>query len=175
LPTNYGMHRFYVASRIDQLDPKVVASIFLYKSNIKEIDIEFSRWENTWPWANNAQYVVQPSPYTSDNFHPFIFGLNGNYSTHYINLESSQVLFKSFHGHYPEPPSPDYLIQSWKYTGDKNPPESADLHVHINLWLIKGESPLNGREIEYIIKAAELPYDAVRPKAPENLRIIDAR
>jgi len=167
LPTKYGMHRFYVASRIDQLDLNVVASPFLYANDNQEIDIEFSRWNNSSPLANNAQYVVQPPPYTPDSLHPFHFNLNGDYSTHCIDWQVSQICFRSSHGHYAEPPSSNYVIQEWTYSGSNNPPENADLHIHVNLWLIGGTPPSDNTEVEFIIKDIDL-----LPSAPRNLRIV---
>ncbi len=166
LPTTYGMHRFYIASRVDSLDPNVVASVFLYKDDNHEIDIEFSKWGSSQFAPSNAQYVVQPEPYTIGNKHTFNIALNGDYSTHYIDWQSSEIRFKSFHGHYLEPPNPFYQIQSWTYAGAKNPLVAELLYIHINLWLLDPLNP-SGRESELIVKDADLP-----PIPPQSLRIV---
>jgi hypothetical protein len=147
--TRHGMHRFYTASRIDNLDKNVVFSPFLYLDDHTEMDIEFSRWQSSSP--PNAQFVVQPAPYTSSNRRQFTVSLEGDYSTHYIDWRPASVHFKSFHGHYEEPPSPDLLIQDWTYTGGANPSDSQGLRVHINLWLIGGLPPSDGREVEVVV------------------------
>lgn len=156
-PTRHGMHRFHVASRVDQLDKNVVASPFLYANDSQEVDIEFSTWtDDSGPKVNNAQYVVQPWD-TPKNRGRFTVALNGDYSTHYMDWQKSSIRFKSFHGHYTEPPHPWLLMRDWTYTGKDSPPESANLRVHINLWLIRGAAPSNGQEVEFIIKDAHLP------------------
>lgn len=155
--TLYGMHRFYVIGRIDSMDQNVVFAPFLYADDAKELDIEFTKWADPY-WPYNAQYVVQPGPYISgDNYHPFSFSLSGTYTTHYINWTDSIVNFKSIHGHYPEPPSPGFLIQEFDYSGPKNPHESDALRVHINLWLVNGWAPTDKKPVEVVISAVDLP------------------
>jgi hypothetical protein len=154
LPTRYGVHRFYVASCVDRLDKNVVASPFLYKDDSHEIDIEFSQWQKTS--GNNAQYVVQP--YTvSGNTHRFEAGFGGAQSTHYFDWEAGSIRFKSFRGHSAEPRGRRFLIQEWTYTGENNPAEREELRIHINLWLIKGVPPSNEKEVEFVVRDADLP------------------
>jgi hypothetical protein len=162
IPTTYGMHRFYLDSRIDSLDKNVVAAPFLYKTDTQEIDIEFAKWGNqTAPYGN---YTIQPS--NSSNHHTFPVVLNGGYSTHYFNWQPGSILFKSFHGHYEEPPNGGYLIDSWNYTGADNPPESENLLIHINLWLYQGHVPSNGQEVELVISGIDYPIPV-----PKNVTI----
>src|SRR6185436_4788625 len=58
----YGTYRWYIESRVDNLDPSVVLGLFTWSDpapeNHREIDIEMSKWAD----ANNqnAQYVIQP-------------------------------------------------------------------------------------------------------------------
>jgi len=172
LPTVHGKHRFYVddrEGRLGQLDPNVVVGLFLYKSDDEEIDIEFAEWgiEDGY----NAWYVVQRPgvrPPPDENKKGFDITLNGDYSTHYIDWQSSFINFKSFHGHYEEPPTPDYLIDEWIYSGSDNPPESSNLKIHMNLWLhdpceVQGLPPSDGQEVEIVIKRADFPA-AGQPK-----------
>ena len=153
--TQYGMHRFYIISRLDSLDKNVVFAPFLYKDDTTEVDIEFAKWglDNL---GFNAQYVVQPG-YHPGNLERFLMQLNGTYTTHYIDWHSSWIEFKSIHGHYEQPPNPDYLIHEWLYTGNDIPQEEESLSVHINLWLYQGDPPSNSEEVEVIIKGADLP------------------
>lgn len=152
-PTHYGMHRFYVASNIDQLQSNVVFSPFLYKDDTNEIDIEFSKTVSTT--GSNAQYVVQPSSASSSNLLQFSLTLsNGNYSTHYIDWEPSGIHFKSFYGHYQEPPLGN-LIEDYTYFGTNNPSDSLGLRTIINLYFENSIPPTN--DVEVILTGADLP------------------
>jgi hypothetical protein len=167
--THYGLHRFYVMGRPDQMDSNVVLSPFLYHDDEHEIDIEFSRWGNPllWPSSTNSQYVVQPGS-TSGNTHRYQTSLNGDLSTHYFDWQPNEIRFKSFHGHYPEPPDSNYLIDQWPYTGPDIPADSLGLNIHINLWLMNGLAPGNGQEVEMVFKDIDYP-----PLAPGALRATD--
>jgi len=147
-----GKQRFYVIGAIDALDPNAVLGLFVYRDDSREIDIEFSRWGN--PSGANGWYVVQPGA-TPGNAHSFTFALTGTHTTHYFDWQSSWISFKSIHGHYEEPPSGDYLIQSWLHTGGDIPDDGDDLRVHINLWLYQGAAPISGQPIEVVIADAE--------------------
>lgn len=152
-PTRYGVHRFYVASRIDLLDRNVVASPFLYKDDSHEVDIEFSRWQKMS--GEDAQYVVQPSH--DGNLHRFRSQLEQPFSTHSFDWQRDSIHFKSFVGHAEEPSEKPFFIQEWTYEGADNPAESEGLRIHINLWLIKGEPPSDRKEVEFLLKDADLP------------------
>jgi hypothetical protein len=157
-PTTIGMHRFYIDARLDLLDQNVVFSPFLYNNNTKrEIDIEFARWGNLakpigWyiSWLNSSTRDVNSFDFTQTN---------GTYTTHYLDWEPNSIRFKSFYGHYLEPPDPtsDYLIQDWYYQGSYVPPCNSQLVIVINLWLDGGTPPSDGQEVEVIITGADLP------------------
>jgi len=143
----YGRYEFYLASRVDLIDKNVVAGLFAYQDDRKEIDIEFSRWGGL---TTNSQYVVQPGPYTNQNLCRFNTQLHGNNSTHRFEWTRRSISFRSLQGHYAEPPSRDYIIAAWNYRGDHIPgPDRARLLV--NLWLFHGVEPSDGREPELII------------------------
>ncbi len=154
-PTSYGKHRFYVVGRIDTIDRNVVFAPFLYHNDETEVDIEFARWGQINP-PTSGQYVVQPGG-RPGNLERFPIELTGTHSTHYFNWQSDSIRFRSIHGHYPEPPGPDYLIHEWLYTGTNNPPQDSNLRVHINLWLFQGNPPANGCEQEVVVSSADLP------------------
>ena len=155
-PTRHGLHRFHVIGRPDQFDPNVVFSPFLYYDDSHEIDIEFSKWGDSSPTSHNSQFVLQPGS-TPGNKHTFTTSLNDDYSTHYVDWQPSSVVFKSFQGHYAEPPDPGYLIEEWTYSGGDNPSDSLGLKIHINLWLMNGLPPTNGQEVEIIVKDVDYP------------------
>jgi uncharacterized repeat protein (TIGR01451 family) len=159
-PTQYGMHRFYVITKdteaqLDDINENVVVGLFLYKDDEHEIDIEFARWgqQNS---QDNTQYVVQPFD-APGNLERFQMQLGGTYTTHYINWGPSQIDFKSIHGHHPEPPNPDYLINEWSYDGSYIPQEEDNLHIHINLWLYDHQPPTDQKEVEIIIADVDYP------------------
>lgn len=156
-PTRHGPHRFKIVGRPDAMDRNVVFSPFLYHDDAQEVDIEFSSWGAAQTNAPNTQYVVQPPPYTAANRHAFTTELSGNYSTHVIDWQAEGVRFKSFHGHYTEPPNPGYLIQQYDYAGPGSPPESLGLHIHLNLWLVDGVAPANEREAEIVVREVAYP------------------
>ncbi|MDO8589424.1 MAG: hypothetical protein Q7T82_20570 [Armatimonadota bacterium] len=153
-PTGHGMHRFHVDGRVDLLDKNIVLGLFAYATDNEEIDIEFSRWGQSSP--PNAGYNVQPY-YLPGNSHPFTISLFGYYSTHYFDWQPEQITFKSLHGHYDEPPGQDDPIEQWLYSGGSNPPVSAFLRIHINLWLVGGQAPSDSQDAEIIITDADLP------------------
>ena len=151
----HGEYTFYMASRIDQLDKNVVCGLFTYLDDNHEIDIEFSRWGDAK--AANAQYVVQPWS-RPGNIKRFNIALNGDYSTHRFIWRNNRVDFRSLHGrydlHYDFPPSSDYIISQWTYTGSDIPAPSTE-KVHINLWLMNGQPPSDGQKVEVVIEKVE--------------------
>ena len=162
LPAKHGAHRFYVSSRVDLLDRNVVASPFLYEDDAHEVDIEFSRWRRTQ--GNNAQFVVQPYAHAG-NIHRYEMDLNGAESTHCFDWRPDSIHFQSLQGHAKAATSAGAVIQDWVYTGKDNPVEREGLRIHINLWLIQGQPPTDGKEAEFVVKDADLPGPDAAPAA----------
>ncbi|MCK4226350.1 T9SS type A sorting domain-containing protein, partial [candidate division WOR-3 bacterium] len=152
--TQYGMHRFYIIGRLDNLDQNVVFASFLYSNDTTEVDIEFAKWG--WNNPYNSWYVIQPGSHLG-NVESFVTQLTGTYTTHYINWLPNLIKFKSIHGHYHEPPNPNFLIHEWLYTGNDIPLKEENLRIHINFWLYEGKPPSNSEEVEVIVKDADLP------------------
>lgn len=155
-PTHYGIHRFYVANRIDLLDKNVVGGIFIYKGHNQEMDIEFSKWRQAH--APNAQFVVQPEQ--AGNVYRFHLKLQGDYTTHLINWQAGHIDFNSFYGHNILPPDSDYEIAKWFY-GQKKLPDDGHYYIHINLWLSKNQAPDNQQEAELIIASLDTPVSPI--------------
>lgn len=147
-PAGYGNYVFWVESRFDLYDPKVVAAPFLYADDDQEIDIEFSRWGD--PDYGCGSYSVQPSGIPG-NYHPFDVALGGSNTSHSFLWQPDYIHFRSMHGHYTEPPSPGFLIEDWLYTGESIPPESEEMKLHINLWLMSGLAPTDNQEAELVV------------------------
>ena len=146
----YGTYTFYMSSRVDLLDRKVVGSPFVYEDDNHELDVEFSRWDVEG--GPNAQFVVQPweLPGHRERFH---MSLDTENSTHLISWVPGYVSFQSAQGHHLHP-SKEQIIYEWEYMGDDVPAE-GDERVHLNLWLLEGQSPSDDQEAEMVIGAFE--------------------
>ena len=159
-PLGYGLYTFTLASRVDTMDKNVVLGLFTWddtcpEHNYREIDIEFSRWGANA--GDNAQYAVQPWDHTG-NLHRFTLALQGDLSTHSFDWRATSIQFSSFQGG-TAPPLPGAEIQSWLYTGGDIPPEGAG-NARINLWLLNGDPPADGQDVEVIIEAFDFLPEA---------------
>lgn len=153
--TQYGIHRFFVSGDLSSLDKNVVAAMFLYKDDLKEIDIEFSKWSEERP-GENAQYVVQPWDIPGNIFR-FAISQEFTNTAHTIDWTSSSIQFTSLQGHSKEPASPTTMLDEWEYRGNNIPMEEDCLRVHINLWQIAGNSPSDDQEVIFVVADAQLP------------------
>lgn len=147
----HNQYIFYVSSRVDQLDPNVVAGLFTYKNDEEEIDIEFSRWSD--PENQDSQFAVQPS-HLEGNKMRYDLNLEGDLSTHWFDWQESKIDFASYKGHTLDPNADD-IIHTWTYTGASIPPDS-DEKLKINLWLFRGQGPTDNQEAEMIIDRVEI-------------------
>ncbi|MEK7720157.1 MAG: hypothetical protein AAB347_11230 [Bacteroidota bacterium] len=148
---SYGRYVFYLDSRIDNFDKNVVAGLFSYRTDLQEIDIEFSRWGTAG--NKNAQYSVQPS-YLAGNKNAFGMNLTGTQSTHWFNWQKNQIDFASIRGHSSSLPSAANILQQWQYNGSNIPTDSNET-VKINLWLYQGIPPSDQQEAEMVISGFE--------------------
>lgn len=157
----YGTYRFYMESKLDQLNENAVLGLFTYdnyssdkvQSHYREIDIEFSKWgypDNPF----NSSFTVQP--YTmKGNTTSFNSKLSGDYTVHEFNWQPSSIDFVSLHGHNPYPLMRKwFVIHEWNYKG-KDIPKSKKEKVMLNLWLLEDKIPSDKKEIEVIIKKFE--------------------
>ena len=69
----YGTYRFYVDSRLDNLDKYATFGLFTWSdfasvAGNREIDLEFTTWGDNSILPNNAQYVVQPYEVSGNMF-----------------------------------------------------------------------------------------------------------
>jgi hypothetical protein len=150
-----GTHRFFIISELDTLDKNIVATVFLYRGDQKEIDIEFSKWTEENP-EENAQYVNQPWD-VPGNLHRFAISPDITESTHSIDWNSSSIQFQSIRGHSNEPPSVENPLNEWIYSEDNIPDEDDCLRVHIHLWQVAGMPPSDDREVELVVADVQLP------------------
>jgi hypothetical protein len=156
----FGRYQFWVIGQIDQLDPNVVFGMFNYPTSdvgpdqTNEIDIEIARWGNSI--NTNGNYVVWPPDkirgYTNSK-ETFKFSLSGTYSTHRFTWKTKSVLFQSLEGHRDDT---RFKIAEWNFALNQNSSSyipQKPLPVHINLWLRKGQPPLNGAPVEVVVRA----------------------
>lgn len=171
----YGTYRFFVSSRVNNLDRNAVAGLFTWNDKNcltnanSELDIEFTRWGYAKD-SNVINYSVQPTNYGKENERYETFPLNytGSNTLHILSWTYSEVNFFSYRGH-TNPPSPSDLISSWSF-GDDNPPKSKEecnsnpvvipapengTHLNINLWLDRGRYPTDNQEVELILDSVE--------------------
>lgn len=138
---------FHVASRVDRLNENIVVGLFTWSDdpeyNHREIDIEFSRWED--PSNDNAQFVVQPWHHPSNIYRFNVQHLDRDKSTHSFNWRSDYVAFQSIYGRY---------FNTFNYTG-KDIPVPGNEKARINFWLVNGNPPSNNLEAEVILDKFE--------------------
>jgi hypothetical protein len=144
----HGTYRFTLAAGFEALDPNVVVGLFTYLDDTNEIDIEFARWGQ--PDLENGQYVIQPYARTG-NIIRFAFDAADppRDSTHEFTWCPDTIHFKSWWTDEPEE-----LLQEWIYRGADIPAPSTE-RVHLNLWLMSGLAPTDGRPAEVVVKAFE--------------------
>lgn len=151
----FGTYQWWVEGRIDLLDPNVVLGLFGYNGpdGANEMDIEFSRWGATGSTADNATYSVWPA--TTDSvhtYHPWRLSLSGTFTTQRYRWESNRVYFQTLGGHRDN----DWnQIKSWEFTQTSTAqqliPQDA-MPARINLWLMNGSAPMDGQEVEIVIR-----------------------
>lgn len=161
----YGDYVFFLSSRVDQLDPSVVGALFMYESDDREIDIEFSRWG--CPNAPNTQYGIQPfgtlDERTCQTYafprrgFRFEASLAGTLSTHRFSWHRGGVSFSSDQGHMLA--SEHASLAEWTYAGAVPAPNAE--RVHMSLWWAKNAPPVTkpAGPQELIVAAVLLPPD----------------
>jgi hypothetical protein len=155
-PVGYGSYQFKIASGAASLDKYAVLGLFTWDTkapqfNYREIDIELSSWADKT--GLNAQFVVQPWDHTG-NRHRFTVDPQADSSTHIFTWSPQSVQFLSFLGS-AQTPDPNFIVQRWSYTGKDTPPAGGSVNARINLWLIGGHPPSDGKEIEIVLSSFE--------------------
>jgi len=153
----FGTYQFQVIGWVDRLDPNVVLGLFNYgppdvgPDTTNEIDIELSRWGDAdYP---DGRYTVWPAQeglkYKTKSFD---FSLTSPNTTHRFIWDRRQVRFQSQYGHRNDSL---YLFQNWLYAPaayTKYIPQHP-MPVYINLWLMQGLAPLDGKPVTVVIKS----------------------
>ena len=133
----------------DLQNPNVVLGLFTWSDDPaydnREIDIEFSRWNNALG-SSNTQYTVQP--YTnSSNVMRWALQPGYSASSHSWRWTSRSIAFlSSAFGN---------SLAQWSYTRRNGVPKPGGETPRINLWLSRGAPPSNGLPVEVIISKFE--------------------
>jgi len=147
LSFGYGRYRFHLTTNVDDLEPNAVLGLFTWSDDPafshREIDIEISRWgqENN----ENGQCVIQPysipqngvrfelPPGLTSSVHSFEWQPQ-RVSCQSIGV-SAQSAWTTIHAH----------------TSTEFIPPPGDENARINLWLLGGQAPRYGRDVEVVI------------------------
>jgi len=156
----YGTYRFELEGNIDKLDPQIVLGMFTWNDaapyNHREIDIEVSRWgqDNN----QNAQFVVQP--YTRvQNIVRFQIPAGLSSSIHSFTWTPNSVFCQSVTDIGTNAGDASQVVQRHTFTHDV--PQAGGENARINLWLMAGRAPNDGRDAEIIIRKFE--FTALQP------------
>ena len=138
----YGAYRFTLASPVDRLDPQVVLGLFTWddaeEDAHRELDVEFSRWED--PLRSNAQFVVQPYD-TLGNI--VRFELSGMpKSVHQFEWLPESAAFSSR-------TAEGRVVAEHVFAARL--PKPGKEQAMINLWLVDGKPPRDGKPIEIVL------------------------
>lgn len=118
--------RLLVELEVGELDSRVVAGVFLYRSDTSEIDLEVARWGDAS--ALPFQYAVAPAD-APDLLHRF--GLPAGRSRHRLRWRRDRILWRSRSGK---------RRVRWRLRGEQVP--RFDGHrLHLNLWVLHGGTP----------------------------------
>jgi len=163
----YGQYRFTVASPIDSLDPSAVVGLFTWSDdtayNDREIDIELSHWNYQFGSNNVEDYAV--APYDPGQVLRFAVPDSVTNSTHSFIWQPTNIAFQSLNGDFAPSPAASNILQRWACTNGI-PPAGGE-QVLINLWLNKGNAPVNGQPVEVILSHFE--FVPLGPPPPAKL------
>lgn len=150
----YGTYRFSVDTNFDHMDPRVILGLFTWSDALeyshREIDVEVSKWGDKD--NKNGQFVVQP--YTSPmNIVRFQIPPGLNSSTHSFTWKPDSIFCQSLRGINAKPPGTTSIIAEHTFT--KDIPHAGGENARINLWLMDGHPPIDGKEMEVIVTKFE--------------------
>ena len=123
---------------LDRIDPRAVTALFIYRDDLHEADIEFSRWGAPGE-APNAQFAV--APYGADERHRFRLPGDLSPTRHVLDWRSNRVAFHSGEG--------PNILEEWRHTSSAWT-EREGYRLFVNLWLYEGRDPLSNDTIEVV-------------------------
>ena len=145
----FGKWQFWVEGRIDKMDKNVVLGLFNYSGNdgFDEMDIEWARWGNkSYP---NCNYTVWPAEKGFKNYsYTKEVSLTGKNTTQRFTRTDSSVFFQSMQGF---TNGNENVVASSRCKAPNHSISLLSMPAYINLWLMNGSAPANGKEVEIII------------------------
>ena len=143
----YGTYRIALRAAAEDFDPRVVFGFFTWddlasEQSYREIDIELSYWGVAG--EPNAQFVVQPFTLPGHRYR-FDARYGDRESIHTFTWAPDRIDFASIARGTGEP-----VEQRWSFHGDRVPETGAE-QVRMNLWLLNGEAPADGRDVEIVV------------------------
>lgn len=146
-PLGYGTYEFTIVVPDLPLDKNVVLGMFNYMNDRKEFDIEISRWgENS---RAEVQFVVQPSEQDRNIKRFPLDAPEGSRKVLSYTWTRNELQFR-YEDCNNRSCSQRELVEGWTYRGDYLPRD--DLKAHINLWLVDGNPPSDGEEVEVTLE-----------------------
>jgi hypothetical protein len=150
----YGTYRFFLDSNVEHLDPNVVIGLFTWHDSSafhhREIDVEISRWGD--PTNKDAQFVVQPYR-QRENIDRFQLPAGLNASTHSFTWKPESVFCQTVAGLATSPAEAKSVLHQHTFTQDI--PRPGGENARINLWLMGGKPPADGKDVELVISKFE--------------------
>jgi len=155
----FGTYGFELAGRPDRFDRNVVLGLFDYPTpdigsdGTNEIDIEFAQWGDAGNdrRLNWTVYPPKLGPAPTHREKPLV--LSGDASTHRFEWTTDGVKFTSFDGW--QDAGGLSLLGKWNDAPAKprHRIPQQPLPVHMNLWLFGGNAPVDGQEVEVVIRS----------------------
>ena len=166
----YGTYVFEIESPLS-MNQNVVLGLFTWTDDClaglhNEMDVEFSKWGVVGD-SNNAQFVVQPS---DDAGHLVRFKAASTPSSHSFTWTSDRISFQSLAGSYTSTPESTNVLYQWSFSQADAIPNPVSETPRMNLWLIGGTPPSDGKEVEVIVSSFRFV-----PLTPLKLEISLAR
>ena len=143
----YGTYRIALRAAAEHFDPRVVFGFFTWddlaaEQSYREIDIELSYWGVASD--PNSQFAVQPYALPG-HLHRFDARYGDRESIHTFTWAPGRIDFASI-----AQGTGDPVEQHWSFRGDGVPETGAE-QVRLNLWLLNGEAPADGRDVEVVV------------------------
>jgi hypothetical protein len=160
----YGTYRFYLATEPETIARSVYAVLGLFtwsdvsaEFHHREIDCEISAWGKVQQVSQQSnqlgQFVIQPWS-VPKNIARYHLPPQLTATTHAFTWGPRSVFCQSLEGHTARAANRKQIIYEHTFT-DNIPPAADGTFARINLWLMAGRPPADGRELEVIISKFE--------------------
>lgn len=146
----FGTYRFHLDTNVDDLDPNVILGLFTWSDDQafahRELDIEMGRWGQD---TNDlGQCVVQPYE-RPENLVRFALPQGLRASLHSFTWRPDRVACQILAGPDARPDQSGVVL--YEHTFTAGIPAPGGENARINLWLLGGQGPRHGQDIEVVI------------------------